>query len=315
MTNPDPRCLPLVEIELDQIQLLLSPILEGAAIATIERVEGGLVNTLYRVTAADGGPSLCLRIFAAGRLQWERELKVLALVSSSLPVPEVLLADCGGAEFGHPYLIYRWIEGIMLNKFRRQMSPAALLSVAKPLGRLLASVASFSLADGLNDALNDVLEAKPPIEVLLSANEEALMRGLARKRLGPALADAMCSRFDASAVRLCELDRAACLVHGDLGWRNILIAPAEDGGWRISWLIDWEVAFSGSSLWDVGSLFRYSRRYSETFCQLFERGYRDAGGELPDDWLRTARLLDATIQVATLNEERNGRSYSLRAAN
>jgi hypothetical protein len=69
-------------------------------------------------------------------------------------------------------------------------------------------------------------------------------------------------------------------------------------------LIDWEAAFSGSQLWDVGSLFRYSQRYTETFRQGFERGYRDAGGALPEDWLRTARLLDATRQVATLNEER-----------
>jgi aminoglycoside phosphotransferase (APT) family kinase protein len=305
MANPDPRCLPLIEVELDQLQSLLSPALKGAAIASYELVEGGLTNSLYRITPADGGVSLCLRIFAAGRLPWERELKILALVSSSLPVPEVLLADCGGAEFGHPYLIYRWIEGIMLNKFRRQTSPAALLSVAEPLGRLLASVARFSFADGIDRALNDVLAVKSPIEVLLSANEEALMRGLARKRLGAALADAMCSRFDAGAVRLCELDRATGLVHGDLGWRNILVAPSEDGGWRISGLIDWEAAFSGSSLWDVGSLFRYSQRYSETFCQRFERGYRGAGGALPDDWLRTARLLDATLHVAALNEEKD----------
>jgi hypothetical protein len=52
------------------------------------------------------------------------------------------------------------------------------------------------------------------------------------------------------------------------------------------------------------SLFRYPRRYSETFRQRFERGYHDAGGALPEDWLRTARLLDATRLVATLNEER-----------
>jgi aminoglycoside phosphotransferase (APT) family kinase protein len=303
MDNWDPRCFPLIEVEIDQIQALLYPVLKGAAIAGVERVEGGLTNTLYRITPADGGVSLCLRIFAAGRLPWERELKILALVSASLPVPDVLLADCGGAGFRYPYLVYRWIEGITLNEFRRQMSPAALLSVAEPLGRLLAGVASFSCADGLNGALNYVLKARSPIEVLLSANEDALLRGLARKRLGAASADAMCSRFDAISVRLCELDRAASLVHGDLGWRNILVAPAEDGGWRISGLIDWEAAFLGSSLWDVGSLFRYSRRYSETFCQLFERGYRDAGGALPDDWLRTARLLDATLHVATLNEE------------
>jgi aminoglycoside phosphotransferase (APT) family kinase protein len=304
MANPDPRCLPLVEVELDQIQALLSPALKGAAIDGVERVEGGLTNTLYRITRADGGVPLCLRIFAAGRLPWERELKILARVSASLPVPDALLADYGGNDFGLPYLVYRWIEGVTLNECRRQTPPAALLSIAEPLGRLLAGVASFSFEGGPNGALNDVLAGRPPMEVLLSANQEALLRGLARKRLGSALADAMCSRFDASAVRLCELDRATSLVHGDLSGRNILIAPTEDGGWRISGLIDWEAAFSGSSLWDLGSLFRYGRHYSETFRQRFERGYRDAGGALPEDWLRAARLLDATRIVATLNEER-----------
>jgi aminoglycoside phosphotransferase (APT) family kinase protein len=214
------------------------------------------------------------------------------------------MANCGEADFGHPYLVYKWIEGITLNECRRQTPPAELLSVAEPLGRFLADVANFSLADDLNGATNDVHEGQSPMELLLSANEEALLHGLARKRLGAALADAMWSRLDASAVRLCGLDPAASLVHGDLGGRNILVALDEDGGWRISGLIDWEAAFSGSSLWDVGSLFRYPRRYSETFRQRFERGYRDAGGALPEDWLRIARLLDATRLVATLNEER-----------
>jgi len=304
MANPDPRCLPLIEIELDQIQELLSPALKGAAIAGVERVEGGLVNTLYRVTRADGGVPLCLRIFAAGRLAWEKERKILARVSASLPVPDALLAGCGGTGFGRPYLVYRWIEGVTLNECRRQAPPAALLSVAEPLGRLLAGVAGFSFANDLNGEPNVVHAGPASIEVLLSVNEEMLLRGLARKRLGAALADAMRRRLEAGAVHLCALDRVARLVHGDFGGRNILVAPAEGGGWRVNGLIDWEAAFSGSALWDVGSLFRYARRYSEAFCQRFEQGYRDAGGALPEDWLRTARLLDATRQVATLNEER-----------
>jgi aminoglycoside phosphotransferase (APT) family kinase protein len=304
MANPDSRCLPLVEVEHDQIQSLLSPVLKGAAIAGIECVEGGLTNTLYRITLADGGASLCLRIFAAGRLSWERELKILARVSASLPVPVPLLADCGEADFGRPFLVYRWVEGITLNECRRQTSPAELLSVAEPLGRLLAGVANFSFADDLNGSPNDFHEGQSPMEVLFSAKAEALLHGLARKRLGAALADAMWSCLDASAVRLRELKHAASLVHGDLSGRNVLVALDEDGGWRLSGLIDWEAAFSGSSLWDVGSLFRYPKRYSETFRQRFERGYRDAGGALPEDWLRTSRLLDATRLVATLNEER-----------
>jgi aminoglycoside phosphotransferase (APT) family kinase protein len=132
MDNPDPRSLPLVEIEFDQIQALLSPALNGAAIASAERVEGGLVNTLYRIIPADGCPSLCLRIYASGELAWETEHRILARVSASLPVPEVLLAGRGNSDFPHPYLVYRWIEGITLDDCRRKAPPAALLSLAEP---------------------------------------------------------------------------------------------------------------------------------------------------------------------------------------
>jgi hypothetical protein len=111
MDNLDPRSLPLVEIEFYQIQVLVSPTLNGAAITSAERVKGGLINTLYRVILADGSPSLCLRIFASGELAWETEQKILARVSASLPVPEVLLAGRGHSDFPYPYLVYRWIEG------------------------------------------------------------------------------------------------------------------------------------------------------------------------------------------------------------
>jgi aminoglycoside phosphotransferase (APT) family kinase protein len=304
MDNPDPRCLPLAEIEFDQIQVLLSSALNGAAIASAERVEGGLVNTLYRVIPAGGGPSLCLRVFASGELAWETERKILARVSESLPVPEILLAGRGDSDFPYPYLVYRWIEGITLDDYRRQAPPAAFLSLAEPLGRTLAGIASFSFVVANDSASNAVRPMPPQIEELLLVNEEMLLRGLAGKRLGAELADAMWRLLEASAVSLDALNRDAHLVHGDLGGRNILVAPTGNDGWQVCGLIDWEFAFSGSALWDVGRLFRYSRRYSETFRQRFERGYRDAGGALPEDWFRTARLLDSTLLVTILNEEK-----------
>src|SRR5689334_17917718 len=54
MTNPDPRCQPLIELEFEQIRALLAPVLQDAVIVSIERVTGGLVNTLYRVTVTSG---------------------------------------------------------------------------------------------------------------------------------------------------------------------------------------------------------------------------------------------------------------------
>ena len=68
-------------------------------------------------------------------------------------------------------------------------------------------------------------------------------------------------------------------------------------------MIDWETTTTGSPLVDIGSLFRYSKRYDRAFCDAFARGYRDAGGELPEDWLLTSRLLDATWLVDMLDDE------------
>jgi aminoglycoside phosphotransferase (APT) family kinase protein len=304
MANPDTRRLPLIEVDLDQIRALLLPLLKGTPITGTKRVEGGLVNTLFQITLADGGVTLCLRIFAAGRHSWETERSILAHVSSSLPVPDVLLADCGGPSFSHPHLVYRWIPGITIDDCRRQMPSAAFLSLARPLGRLLAKVSGFSFAGDLNGEPDDVDNGSSPIEKMLQQNAEMLRRGLARSRLGGALADAMWRRLEANADRLCALDQSTCLVHGDLGGRNILVAPGDGDNWHVSGLIDWEASFSGSALWDVGRLFRYGRRYSEPFREQFELSYRDAGGYLPEDWLQTARLLDSTRLVGILNEDR-----------
>jgi aminoglycoside phosphotransferase (APT) family kinase protein len=136
----------------------------------------------------------------------------------------------------------------------------------------------------------------------LSINEERLRRGLARERLGNALADELRRLLVRASVHLVAFEKTSCLVHGDLSGRNILVAPGDDGDWRVSGLLDWEAAFSGSTLWDLGSLFRYSSRYTEEFRGRFERGYQEAGGVLPENWLRIARLVDTTRLVETLNE-------------
>ena len=92
-----------------------------------------------------------------------------------------------------------------------------------------------------------------------------------------------------------------CLCHHDIGGRNILVQRADGERWRIQGVIDWESAGTGSPLVDIGSLFRYAPRYDEQFRTEFDRGYREAGGTLPDDWYRLARTLDAFRLIDTLD--------------
>jgi hypothetical protein len=84
----------------------------------------------------------------------------------------------------------------------------------------------------------------------------------------------------------------------------MIVQHAMGERWRIGGVIDWEAAASASPLVDIGSLFRYAQRYDARFVEDFERGYREADGELPTDWFRTARLVDALWLVEMLDEPR-----------
>lgn len=303
LPGPGVRRFPRVVVTPEQVRSLLAPLYGANRVQAVEPVEGGLTNTILRISLADGSP-LLLRVFAAGRSTWEKERHTLRRVGKRLPVPELLLEDDGRRSIPYPSLLFRWTEGITLNAFRRLAHPSTLLLLAEALGELLANVASIPFVPELGPD-GDAPEPESGVGGLLALAEERLRSGRARTRLGAGLADGLWHRLASKSVAFHELGPSRRLVHGDLGGRNVLVAQAGTGAWRIAALLDWEDAFAGWPLWDVGSLFRYRRRYGPAFRASFSRGYHQAGGCLPRNWWRTSRLLDATRQIATLSEERD----------
>ena len=133
------RRFPLVEVSRDQLTAVLSPLLNGRGIDSIQHVEEGLTNTILRVSVAGSTPDLLVRIYAGGRSLWDKEQRLLARLPLSLPAPTVLLADEGRGALPYPSLVYEWIGGINLNAMRRDASSEELLSLAEPLGRIVAT--------------------------------------------------------------------------------------------------------------------------------------------------------------------------------
>jgi aminoglycoside phosphotransferase (APT) family kinase protein len=274
----DGRVFPLIDVSREELVRLV-----GGPIKSIDRVDGGLTNTIHKVTR-EAGDVLAVKHYAGGKDAFEAELVTLTLLHGSLPVPDVVHAD---AE--HQAIVYRWIEGITLNDCRKAEG-GAVASLAEPLGRLLAWLART--------------DATEPFELaaILDKTYRQLLDGRARQRLGAPLADALHKALEAAEPQLAW--GTVCLVHGDLGGRNVLVQRAAPDRWRIAGVIDWEATSTGSPLLDIGSLFRYASRFDASFRAAFERGYREADGTLPDGWLLTARLLDATWLIDTLDEPR-----------
>ena len=297
----DPPTDPLVELDHRQVTAMLAPMLGGRTIRDVARIRGGLVNTVYRVATSHGG-DFTLRIFAGGRPAFERERRLLAGLPTTLPTPRVVLADASGSRCPLPYLVYRWIEGETLTDFRRHASVDALHALAEPLGRTLARIGAVRPARDLPGWRPRRRSAAARAGLGLPRTEERLRRGLARERLGEALADALRARLESRAPHLEALE-ADALVHGDFGGRNVLVRLIAADRWEVSGVIDWESASVGTPLWDVGGLFRHPRRYPAAFREAFARAHREAGGALPDDWWPSARLLDATRMVSILASE------------
>lgn len=306
-----PRHSPLVELRPEEIRALIAPLIGGGREVSIEQAEGGVINTVLRILPgpwpcplpsgpAGSEPALQLRIFNGAPGAFEKEYALLSLerLRHALPVHEVLVADGSCVRIPYPFMVSRWIDGITLNELRKRVSAGVFLTLAEPLGALAARIAQVEPPD--------VLRIRPPISApaLIEETDSRLHSGLARERLGSVAADALRRIFRDRAPLLDPVGAACSLVHGDFLGRNILVALAE-GAWRIVGLIDWELASCGWGLWDVGNLFRYARRYSFEFRAGFERGYFHAGGVLPADWYRIARLLDATRSIALLTKARD----------
>lgn len=291
----DPRVYEWMEVPEAELAALV-----GERPASIARVEGGYTNTLHKVVLANG-EALAVKHYAGGADAYATEANALRRLHTIIPVPEIVKVVEGRA------IVYRWIDGITLDECRRTQPDPVVATLAEPLGRLLAWIS----------------RVEPPtpwsLEPALQQVRAQLADGRARQRLGAPAADVLLAAF--ATHRDAIAWGTPCLVHGDFGGRNVLVqeVPIEEvktgsrksqpvieihPRWRILGVLDWESAVGDSPFADIGSLFRYDERFSDSFIAAFERGYREADGVLPDGWLRTARLLDAMQVVDMLDEDR-----------
>ena len=73
------------------------------------------------------------------------------------------------------------------------------------------------------------------------------------------------------------------LVHGDFNNRNIIVTPDGDR-WKVSAILDWELAYIGCPLWDAARFICYERRARPCREPYFSIGFREGGGTLPENW-------------------------------
>jgi len=284
-----------VRLDLDAVSEMIAPVFAPRRAVVAQLLGGGLANTNYKLRLSGVREPFVLRLYTRDPAACEKEAALYARVRERVPVPHVFFADTEGRRFGHPYAITTWIEGEPLAVVLGRGAAAGAESVGHAAGATLAAIHAFTFPKaGFFGPGLTIAEDWPAGDAsFLGYLEPRLLTGLAGQRLGDDLARRLWD-FAREHVPLLQAtgdDRA--LVHGDYKAQNLLMArDGEGGAWAVSGVLDWEFAFVGTPLFDVAILLRHDHELDPAFARGFARAYVEAGGALPPEWRRLARLLD-----------------------
>lgn len=297
---------PRVQLQRDQLDHLVDAAFPGSSVTEHEVLATGLANTNVRFRLHDDESTYVLRLHTRDPLAAAREWAVMRHLATnpapSIPVPELLYSDPTPERGGHPYSIWRFVEGTLLQELFDTLSTRELVEIAGACGQVLASLAThrFAKCGELGPELEIVREYGSPSRFVPEVIHRALFEGLAGQRLGATLRNALWSAVDRASPALEAIDDRYTLVHADYKRSNILMRRVESQ-WSVAAVLDWEFACAGPPLIDVGIFLRAGERLPPGFHDAFVSCYREAGGELPADWLPLSRLVDAVSQVIFLD--------------
>lgn len=290
------------------VRSLVSTAFPHRQISHAEHLSGGRINTNLKLTFSTGEPPAVLRLHKKGSTTCAKETQVMDLIKSTVPVPEVLYVDTEGFDGSGPFSIIEFVEGLTFQQLKRTGDLEAIHQAASSVGATLAAIGRYSfLKPGSLVVTNkNQLEVgdpftrtKDPMPEILDIYLES---DLAQRRLGAELTRGLHDFVRVWAPSLPDITDVSQLVHSDFGNRNILVNEV-NGEWEVAAVLDWEFAFSGSPLLDVGNFLRYDSAGQPLREPFFSRSFVEHGGELPDNWRQAVRVIDLTALVECLSHD------------
>jgi aminoglycoside phosphotransferase (APT) family kinase protein len=289
-----------VILEKSRIDSLLQPVFPGRTLDSVELLTAGKCNTNYKIKVSGHSESYVLRIHVRDPMGGERDRNIFRWIEERVPVPDVLYTTTGSEPGAISYTVMRWVEGILFSDILASKDETAIAECAYDIGFTLANIGSFTFtrAGFFGPDLTIIEEIEEA--GILAYFEQFLFKGGAGENLGTALTRRLWSFLKDNANYFKTLEDARSLVHSDYKGFNILVRQVEEG-WKVSAVLDWEFAFAGTPLIDIGNMLRYSHLHPPVFEREFIRGYREQGGVLPAEWKKVAKLVDLLSLCEFLN--------------
>ena len=298
----------------DELDHLVEPAFPGRQVDEHGVLGTGLANTNIRFRLRGERAHFVLRLNTRDREAARRERDLMShlaeseAASGAAPIPRAPLvySDPVPTRGDCPYSIWGFVEGTLLQGLFASLGPRELVEAAGACAEVLARLSAhrFAQCGELGAKLALAREYGPPSRFVPSSIHRSLFQGRAGARLGTPLRDDLWRAVEQASPLLSVLDGRYTLVHGDYKRSNLLMQP--DGArWTVAAVLDWEFAFAGPPLVDVGLFLRAGEALPPGFRETFAARYRAAGGELPSDWLPLSRLVDLLSQMTFLDDARD----------
>ena len=272
-------------------------------------LSGGLINTNIKVSFESNQAPIVFRLYRDGAQACRKEMALHKLIYESVPVAKILHVEPRGFENLPAFSVLEFIEGLTFQQLKRTKDTSAIHETAYSIGATLAAIRQFRfqkpgrlLVDETGETIDvgsPFLEGDDQVPRLLEA---FLASPNCQQRLGNNLARRLHDFIWRWAKVIPDLNAQPSLVHNDFGNRNIMVCQ-KNGKWGVAAVLDWELAFSGSSLLDVGHFFRYEQDDAPFREPHFSRGFVENGGQLPDGWRDIVRVIDLTGLVECLTHD------------
>ncbi len=250
-------------------------------------ISGGCANLNIKIQLKDELLPYILRIYLRDKNASYKEQNIAILIKKTVPIPQIYFI---GDYQNYRFSIAEFIPGITLRDLLLKEKTSDITSIMYEVGEILAKINAYKFSkNGFFKQNLNIIEQISHDNYLEHAKkcleEPLILELLAKEKI------IKIQNYIKNNSHLLPDETKPHLVHGDFDPANILVDNIK-GEWKVTGILDWEFAFSGSILWDVANMLRYRHKMPAEFQEGFLRALEKENIYLAKDFIGRIDLLN-----------------------